>query len=540
MKLNSLKQVNIMNLITSPWIPVRRRKSRSTEYIRPDQLTEGHEDNPVVAVDFPRPDLSSGVVVFLVGLFQLAMTPKNNRRWHKNYEQPPAPQELEAVLKPWRDYFQVDGDGARCFQDLELANETSRPISALLIDEPGGQTLRHNVDLFIKRNQFPSLGLSATVAALITMQSSAPAGGQGHRTSLRGGGPLNTLLVPDPRNDELASTLWRIIWLNVLNRAELESLSGNPALEEPEFILPWLAPTRTSERNTGTDTYPDHAHPLQMYFAMPRRIRLELDDLPGGPCPLTLREEPLVEHYQTRNYGINYQGAWQHPLSPYRFDKEGLPIPLHPQPGGIGYRHWLHLALGSPESARTRVEPAAVVQAGQNMWKDKRHVLIWSFGFDMDNMKARGSYESTMPVFHIAPERIDALATRTEALIYAAEQISSNLRLAVRKAWFSEGATVKGDLSAITQSFWNNTESGFFDQLAQEHAALEQRSDPPDRQEWLKQLNAASLRLFDRFAASGNIAFEDPKRIALARRDLIRFNARKSIKDRLRISSRAA
>src|SRR5690625_7382884 len=113
MKLNSLKQVNIMNLITSPWIPVRRRKSRSTEYIRPDQLTEGHEDNPVVAVDFPRPDLSSGVVVFLVGLFQLAMTPKNNRRWHKNYEQPPAPKDLEAALKPWRDYFPVQVHGAR-------------------------------------------------------------------------------------------------------------------------------------------------------------------------------------------------------------------------------------------------------------------------------------------------------------------------------------------------------------------------------------------------------------------------------------------
>src|SRR5690625_7254949 len=156
------------------------------------------------------------------------MTPKNNRRWHKSYEQPPASQELEAVLKPWRDYFQVDGDVARCFQDLELANETSRPISALLIDEPGGQTLRHNVDLFIKRNQFPSLGLSATVAALITMPSSAPAGGQGHRTSLRGGGPLSTLLVPAPRNDELASTMWRIIWLNARKRAALECLSGHP------------------------------------------------------------------------------------------------------------------------------------------------------------------------------------------------------------------------------------------------------------------------------------------------------------------------
>lgn len=529
-----------MNLITTPWIPVRRRKSRSTEYINPGQLTEGHEDNPIVAIDFPRPDLSSGVVIFLVGLFQLAMTPGNNRRWHRNYEEPPTPPELEAALEPWRDHFQVDGDGARCFQDLELANEEPRPIAAMLIDEPGGQTLRRNSDLFIKRNQFPGLGLSAAVAALITMQSSAPAGGKGHRTSLRGGGPLNTLLVPDPRHDELEPTLWRTIWLNVLNRAEVESLSGNPALDQPESILPWLAPTRTSERDSGTDTYPEHAHPLQMYFAMPRRIRLELDNLPEGTCPLTLREEPLVSHYQTRSYGINYQGAWQHPLSPHRFDKDGLPIPLHPQPGGIGYRHWLHLTLGSPKGAKHRVQPAAVVQAGQDTWKDKRRVLVWSFGFDMDNMKARGWYESTMPVLHIDPERLDELATRTDALIDTAGQINANLRQAVRKAWFSEGATISGDFSVITQSFWHNTESAFFDQLAREHAALEQRSDPPDREAWLERLNTESLRLFDQFAASGNIAFENPKRIALARRNLTKFNASKSIKDKLHIGSRAA
>lgn len=530
-----------MNLINSPWIPVRRKNSRETEYICPWQLTEGHDENPVVAVDFPRPDLSSGIVVFLIGLIQFAMTPASNRAWHRKYETPPTAHELKTELEPYIDYFQVDSDGARCFQDLEMDGEDPRPIAALLIDEPGGQTLRRNSDLFIKREQFPSLGLSAAVAALINMQSSAPAGGKGHRTSLRGGGPLNTLLVPDPRNDELTPSLWRTVWLNVLDQNEVQSLSGNPDLTKPEYTLPWLAPSRTSEPSTGTDTYPDHGHPVQMYFTMPRRIRLNLENLRIGPCPLTLREEALVESYQTRSYGVNYEGAWQHPLSPHRFDKDGLPIPLHPQPGGIGYRHWLHLTLGSPKSAKDKVQAAAVVRdATRSLRKSQRKTLVWSFGYDMDKMKARGWYESTMPIMHLDEEGNESLRARADALINSAQEVCSNLRQAVRKAWFSEGATVKGDLGFITQAFWQHTEAAFFEHLGQEHAALEDGAAEPDRRVWLNNLNKESLRLFDHFAISGNIAFENPKRIAVARRNLIKFNHKKSIKDGLRIRSRAA
>lgn len=530
-----------MNLITSPWIPVRRRDSLNTEYICPWQLTEGHEENPVVAVDFPRPDLSSSVVTFLIGLFQLAMTPNNNRQWKHHYESPPGPDSLMSSLMPYADHFQADGDGPRCFQDLELHDEDPRPIAAMLIDEPGGQTLKRNSDLFIKRQQFPALGLSAAIAALITMQLSAPAGGKGHRTSMRGGGPLNTLLIPDQGNDELPFSLWRLCWLNILNASEVAALSGNDTLTAPESTLPWLAPTRTSESTGGRDTFPEHGHPLQMYFAMPRRIRLNLEGLKTGTCPLTLREEPLVESFQTRSYGVNYQGAWQHPLSPHRFDKDGLPIPLHPQPGGIGYRHWLHLTFGVGDGNRKdSTRPARVVSAGQGIRKRERRTLVWAFGYDMDNMKARGWYESNMPVYHLDAERNEVLSARAEAMIDSAQEVCSNLRQAIKRAWFSDGATVSGDMSFITQSFWQNTESLFFRNLQGVYEALKSDSEEPDRREWLNQLHAECLRLFDHFVASGNIASENPKRIAIARRNLAQYNFKKSIQDKLRIRRRAA
>ena len=530
-----------MNLITTPWIPVRRRGSRTTEYICPWQLTADHADNPVVAIDFPRPDLSSSVVTFLIGLFQLTMTPGNDRQWNDLYKSPPEPEALKDAMAGHVEHFHVNGDGPRCFQDLELSDEHSKPIAALLIDEPGEQTVKLNTDLFVKRQQFPALGLSATIAALITMQSSAPAGGAGHRTSMRGGGPLTTLLIPDQRNDELPFSLWRLCWLNVFNAAEVADLSGTSSLTKAEYKLPWLAPTRTSESGSGRDTYPEHGHPLQMYFGMPRRIRLNLDDLKTGPCPLTLREEPLVETYQTRNYGMNYQGAWQHPLSPHRFSSDGLPISLHPQPDGIGYRHWLHLTRGiGSNRSKDSVRPAAAISSGQRRPKNKRKTLIWSFGFDMDNMKARGWYESTMPIYHLNQGQNDVLAARAEALISSAHDVCSNLRKAVRKAWFSDGATVSGNLNFITQSFWQGTENLFFQTLRVLYESLRDDSNEPDRRDWLNQLHAESLRLFDHYAASGNIAVENPKRIAIARRNLAKFNFKKSIKDKLRIRSRAA
>jgi len=530
-----------MNLITSQWIPVRRRKSRVTEYICPWQLTEGHENDPFVAVDFPRPDLGSGVVTFLIGLFQLAMTPDNNRQWNSLYETPPEPESLKNALMSYAEYFQVDGDGARCFQDLELKTEETTPIADLLIDEPGGQALKQNRDLFIKRQQFPVLGLSSAIAALITMQSNAPEGGRGYRTSIRGGGPLNTLLIPDQRNDELTFSLWRLSWLNVLNAAEVESLSGNNTLTDPEYTLPWLAPTRTSEPNTGCDTFPENGHPMQMYFAMPRRIRLNLGGLDSGTCPLTLRNESLVKGLQRRNYGVNYRGAWEHPLSPHRVDSEGMPVALHPRDGGIGYRHWLHLTHGIGDGqSKDSVRPARAVRAINGVFKDQRSALVWTFGYDMKSNKARGWYESTMPIYHLDDDRNELLAARAEALIDSAQEVSGNLRQAVRRAWFSDGATVSGDLSFVTQSFWQNTESLFFRTLQGLYAALKNDSEEPDRREWLDRLHTECLRLFDQFAASGNIVSENPKRIAIARRNLAKFNYKKSIQDKLRIRSRAA
>lgn len=529
-----------MNLIKSEWIPVRRASGQA-DRIAPSQITSCLDDNAVIAVDFPRADLSSSVVMFLIGLFQAAMTPGTAREWGRLYKTPPEPERLQEVLHGLCGFFEVDGDGPHCFQDSDLGEADPRPISSLLIDEPGGQTRRQNRDLFIKREQFPRLGLSAAIAALINMQTSAPSGGQGHRTSMRGGGPLNTLLIPDPVHDEIPTNLWRVIWLNILPENQFNALSGNSDLEEPEAKFPWMGPTRSSEPKTGRGTTPEDAHPLQMYFATPRRISLDLESLKIGSCPLTTQDEPLVDTCRTKNYGVNYQGAWEHPFSPHRLDSAGMPMPLHPQPGGMGYRHWLHLTMGRGDgSSKDSIRTAKVISAGHDSRKRDRRTLIWAFGYDMDNMKARGWYESTMPVYHLEAEQREMLAWRAENLIEAANEIGGNLRQAVRKAWLSERASSTGDLNFVIQNFWQRTEAAFFETLHQEYLHLSTAAPEPDRRQWHSRLHGEAMALFDLHAASGDLAFENPKRIALARRNLAKFNFRKSILERLGTDSRAA
>jgi CRISPR system Cascade subunit CasA len=143
------------------------------------------------------------------------------------------------------------------------------------------------------------------------LQINAPSGGAGHRTSLRGGGPLTTLIVSD--NDQ-QKILWQMLWLNVM-----PSFSENSEKNELSDIFPWLARTRTSDdKKEGIDTTPRDTSPLQMYWCMPRRIQLNFEKGGQGECHVCHRENiSLLTDYITQNYGINYKGGWKHPLSPH-------------------------------------------------------------------------------------------------------------------------------------------------------------------------------------------------------------------------------
>jgi CRISPR system Cascade subunit CasA len=421
------------------------------------------------------------------------------------------------------------------------------PIAGLLIDTPGENAERHNADLFIKRGRVTTLCPACAAMALFTLQTNAPSGGAGHRTSLRGGGPLTTIA--------LGRTLWETVWLNVLPA----TMSRATSSESQEQVFPWLAPTRTSERGTGRGTTPADADPRQVFWGMPRRVRLDLDSSETGQCDLCgLAETSLVRRYWTRNYGVNDEGAWRHPLTPHTRGEDQTPQPRHGQPGGIGYRHWLGLVHGESDTRSPQESAEVVAFYLQNRWQPKDAYRLWAFGYDMDNMKARAWVEGVMPLIHVPPARRNEFEDTVRQLVSAAREVANNLRQCIRNGLFAQpkgpdrkGAvlwklppgfkTDKALFNGLSEQFWQATELPFYESLNTLAKGLASQDDGDAlRERWLKRLHDAAQSLFDLWVNSGDLGDGDPRRIALAWRDLGRWNRGPRLRGLLDLPDRRA
>jgi CRISPR system Cascade subunit CasA len=510
------KGLRVLNLLNDAWLPVRRSRS-GADIIAPAQLTDQLDDDPVIALDWPRADFRIASLEFLIGLLATACPPADPYIWPDYWRSPPPPEALQAAFAPIAHAFSLDGDGPRFLQDAEELVADSEPVERLLIEAPGDSTLKHNTDMLVRRGRATRLSRATAAMALYTFQSWAPAGGAGNRTGLRGGGPLTTLVLPHG-----APSLWHMLWANVPG-GEAAKLADLP------HIFPWLAPTVTSD--AGRVVTPQSAHPLQCWWGMPRRIRLDFAPAdPPAPCDLTgERDAVTVTGWRQRPRGANY-AAWGgvHPLTPtYRQKPASEVLPVHPQPGGIGYRHWLGLVLASEGGLRT---PARAVSA----WRDRSadagcggesdSSRLLAAGFDMDNMKARAFVETEMPLPALvdgqAQERLDRLA---EALVKAADRVASLLRGAVRAALFSAGASVKLDwelLSSVREQLWERTDAAFFAQL--QNAVSRGATEPyPECVAWLTLLRRTALALFDESAPLAADSGAAAPRIGKARRNLL-------------------
>lgn len=498
-----------MNLVEDAWIPVRRRSGRE-ERIAPWQVTSKLDSDPVVAVASPRADFDGSLAQLLIGLLQVALTPENPREWRKRLKQPPSSEELRSTFATLRPYFELLGDGPRFLQDLTLDVDDLKPepIDRLLIDAPGGNTLKEGKDHFVKRGRVGALCVSCAASALLTLQTNAPSGGQGHRTGLRGGGPLTTLILDE-------GSLWATLWLNVLEAMAFPS--GNPDRDQPADRFPWLAPTRTSEKKTGRETTPEDAHLLQMYWGMPRRIRLLAESSNGEPtaCSLCARTASrYVKEYVTRNLGVNYTGPWRHPLSPHRIDESGVPFPRHGQTADLSYREWLGLVVADDEG-KVKRKPATVVAAFRD--RGLEDLRLWVFGYDMDNMKARAWCDGTMPLILGRPEDIAYLQRESGCLIRGAFIAGGALSRAAKEVIARRVADVRGEVPAIRNRFWQETEKTFYELLRRLVDSLAAGEDTVElRKRWHHILKTTCNRAFEDHSQSGHFGAYNPRQVAKA------------------------
>jgi CRISPR system Cascade subunit CasA len=341
------------------------------------------------------------------------------------------------------------------------------------------------------------------------------------------------VIAADPAQDRDHATLWNLCWLNALPSEQFEAtVQGNSGLTAPEMTYPWLAPMRTSEN--GEVTTPGDMSPYHVFWGMPRRIRLNQELRHEAACDLCLTEGAIYTAFTIRHGGMNYQGAWVHPLTPYSYAESGEPAPFHMPRGGLGYRNWAALVTGQ-QDRKTRRHPAVVVDAGV---RDRRRIRgrarLLAFGYDVDNAKIRGWYEYAAPVYHLEGHQRTSLRELAGSMIQAANEVAGNLRSALKKAW----ATAKAPDFAIS-AFYQHTEPEFIARVDLLVSLLvDERDDDEETQilnDWHRELCDASEELFDTWAAGDDFGKADPGRIARALLELKRWNWKKSIRDALRL-----
>lgn len=509
------------NLIYAPWLPVRRR-SGAVERIAPWQVTDGFDVDPIVAFDWPRADFNGAAHELLIGLLSTVAAPEGPIEWESWWFDPPSPADLKQRFSSVAHAFDLDGPGPRFLQDVDpLEDGATKEVAALLIDSPGAQTLRNNADLFIKRRSEPVFSRAAAAIALFTLSSYAPSGGAGHRTSLRGGGPMTTLVVAD--HPKYGTTLWGRLWPNVSDREDGVAVGSVGDLNAGVF--PWLATTRTSDpKARGRHTTPNDVHPLHVHWAMPRRIRLVFEEARGRRCILTNSEDAVVAvGYRTRNYGANYSEGFEHPLTPYYRQKATSPtkLPVHPDDRGITYRLWTGLVVASADGLR---QPARVVRQWDQRAPEgeNRKSRFVAFGYDMDNMKACAWVEGEMPLLQWDASVRDRLESFVRQATAGANTVARLLTTAVKSARYDRPKDAPGDYGFVGARFFRESETQFYAALdgARELVALEPDADDPARDaktRWAKALARAAEALFDEFAPSEGLEDRNMQRHVKAR-----------------------
>ena len=446
-----------LNLITDPWIMAIR--DGESCLIRLDQIS----DPSVSRLDWPRPDMNLACVELLIGLIYMAYPPKNAKVWRERFSNRPEPETLQEIFKPYACAFNLLGGGPRFMQDFDEEMEgTLNPVDMLFLDSAGQNTIRNNQDVMVRRNRYQSLSLHHAAMALYTLQDFAPSGGRGNRVSIRGGGPMVTLVVPPEEG------LWSLVWANVPMGTAIE-----PHPVALQAALPWM-------RHTDGDrpVYPPEdgtTVPIEVFFGQPRRLRL-------------VERNGEITQVKQRQYGNNYSG-WRHPLTPYyrtSSDGAGEILPKHLKPGLFSYRNWKGILLQTGDTER----PASLERFLREREEIPTRLIV--AGWAVKNMQAQDFQWSECPVFKLATETQDSAID----LIEQGEQVAQKLRGSIIVAIGD-----KKGAEAIQEMFLVNTQP----EIEIAISALTRSSGEALEScgKWVQTVCREAIRLFDGIVSSG-------------------------------------
>ena len=524
-----------MNLLQDKWITVIR-KNGGTEKIAPYQITDQIDSNPIVEIITPRPDFKGALYQFLIGLFQTVYAPKNETEWEDNFNTPPSPEDLKKETDKVAFAFDLFGEKIRFMQDVTIKQEKQEDLKWLLLD--------CNEEFFNKRTNLNNVCSSCSATALLTAQINSPAGGSGHRTSIRGGGPLSTLIRLDENNSE--KNLWKNLYLNVLpEKSNLNDLSNIFLWVNSDNLISVLSSSMT---NSDFDN-------IHSFWAMPRRIFLIENADKEIQCDVCGEASKInISKYTSKNHGCNYDKTWTHNLSPYKRDEKGELSALLCKNDSMLYNNWLSVITKTELT-----QPARVIHYFfEKRDDDSEQAIINSFGYFVKPGQAKTIcwYEGSIPTFKVEHQIQKLYISEAKKFIDAAKSFSSKLYIVIEKllCWKlkeSDGRvtwempeTLKANkqklkdkwynkpiFSSAKYSFFKNTETEFYKNLTSLQNVVKSGNDSNDLlNAWIRFLSDSSLRIFDEYFSNQSIEYEDIRKNVIAREELRKFEFSSQLK----------
>lgn len=564
-----------LNLLTDRWIPVLRNDG-TTATIAPHELVPPEDGSAAPPVDMipPRADFRAALHEFCIGLLQVAFAYPavyTRAQWLALLHTPPTQADLRNAFAAHVPWFNLLGERPLFMQDFTLPppgpKDDCSPVSALLMDAPAEGASKKNTDHFVKRDRTECLCPACAAMALYTIQTYAPEGGRGYYTSLRGGGPLSTFAVPE-KVDGAAATLWHTLWANVLPLSSYplgDDLKAARVTAWEDSVYPWGAPTRTGD--TGKTVNPGDVHPFQCHWGMPRRfLLLPREHAKPVTCSLCRAQTNTAIHevFQ-RPSGTNYGPTWKHPLTPYRFQKDGAPaLPLKGNPGITGYAHWLGMVYGEGDTPGSLAR-SLNIHIALGVEDLAGNVRVRASGYDMKQNKPRQWCEGQYPVYTVSPDRLDDFRHTVRECVGHADTVKTALLQALKTALYAEKAEVKSDKTPFlgyAATFWGATEAAFYETVhrlaapvaedgpssstpvgpdtpdspsqSQAMAAMAAQVDPTPAivKSWVETLLTTAETIFDTAVETQPFDVRRMKNIVAAR-GIMRFGLRKKLKDAL-------
>ena len=509
-----------MNLIKDQWIPVIRADGSQCN-IAPWEIGAG--ENPVVEIMAPRPDFRGALYQFLIGLVQTAFAPEDDDEWEERWNNPPSCEELKNTFYKFTEAFElVNENGPAFMQDYSMEPKEKLIHAKQLLFEIAG-----NPEHFVKHDTISVICEKCVATALFSLQTHAPEGGRGHRTGMRGGGPLTAIVLPE--NDQ--SSLWKKVWINILN---LEDYFDKLPATIDANIFPWMGLTRVSKNDFKT--FPNDVDELQMYWGLPRRIRLK-KGRENQHCDICGSIGNEISGFYMETYGVCYGETWQHCLSPYRSRQEKggktVWLSVKGKQGGYAYPDWLSITLCNDDNEK--VSRVVRLFNEKKRFQIEDNVVVWCFGYDMKKMKARCWYDQTMPIILIPADKQVLFIDDIQKMVTAADTAANLLQNQVKAAWFKRPKDAIGDTSFMRASFWEYTETAFYTLVYKiRDTIVKGAATVPILENWRKFIIDSAERLFDRFALQDTDEVKNMKRIAEASKalsNILRSPKTKSIQE---------